>query len=75
MTDAKALFLINNHQAKVAKDNVVGEQPMSADNDVDLTRARSRIIASCSFGERNRESISTVTGKAAMRLRKVSKCC
>ena len=36
MGDAEALLLVDDQQAEVAKGHVLGEQPMGADEDVDL---------------------------------------
>ena len=60
---AEALLLVDDQQPEVLEADILLQQPVGADDDVDLPllRPRSR-IAFCSLAVRNRESISTLTG-------------
>ena len=65
---AEALLFIDDQQAEIVIHHVLRQQPVRTDDDVDLARRRAlREIALISFGDRNRLSISTRTGKGAKR--------
>ena len=74
--DAEALLLVDDEQPEALEPDVLLQQPVSADDDVDLTRLRAlRSSAPASSSSTKRDSISTVTGKLARRSRKTWKCC
>ena len=66
---AEAVLLVHDQQPEVLEDDVLREQPVGADDDVDLARRRARASASfCSLAVRKRESTSTFTGKVGQPL-------
>ncbi len=74
MSDAEALLLVHDDEAEVAERDVFREQAMRADDDVDVARLDPLDDLLLLLVERKREMNSIVTGKAAKRERKVSKC-
>ena len=63
LLDAEALLLVDDQQAEVLRAHVAREQPVGADQDVDLAVARSRRrVALTSFGVRKRETMSILNG-------------
>ena len=72
MRDAETLLLVDDQQAEIVESDVFRQQPMGADDDVDLARLRSARTSFCSALLRKRLSISICTGKAAKRCWSVS---
>ena len=68
---AKALLLIDDDQPQVLEHDIFLNQAMRADADVELPSARLATMLRCSRSCRKRDSMSTRTGKAARRSRKV----
>ena len=70
--DAEALLLVDDDQAEVLELHVLAEQPVRADDDVDLPLAqRRRATSFCSPSVLKRLSDSMRNGYSAMRSRKV----
>jgi hypothetical protein len=67
---AEALLLVDDHQAEVLELDVLRQEPVGADDDVDLALARRTQRVRVRAGD-VRESTPTVTGKSAMRSRNV----
>jgi hypothetical protein len=74
VSDAETLFFIDNDEAEFGKLDVVREDPVRADEDINIALFGGSDHGFCSFAERKRESSSTRAGNAANRLPKVSKC-
>ena len=71
----EALLFVDDHQTEILKLHVLRKQPMRADDDVRPCRLQPpRELSFCSFGGTKRLSIAIVTGNAANRSLKVSKC-
>ena len=75
MRHAEALLFVHDQQAEVAELHVLREQPVRADDDVDLAGGQllQRLRISCLV--RKRLIMSMRTGKAANRSRSVFRCC
>ena len=63
LLDAEALLLVHDQEAEVLRPHVAREQPVGADQDVDLALGEAlERLALTSAAERKRETISMVNG-------------
>ena len=63
LLDAEPLLLVDHHQPQVLEEHVLAEDPVRADQDVDLPLHAARwTISRCSFGWRKRLRHSTTNG-------------
>ena len=61
--NAEALLLVDHDQAEILEDDVAGNEPMRADDDIDTAFAQQlQALCVCSACERKRLSISIRTG-------------
>ena len=74
--DAEALFLVDDEQPEVLEGDVLREEPVRADDEVELSGRQGRAGPSrVSAAVRKRETISSFAGNGANRSLIVSKCC
>ncbi len=74
--DAEALLLVDDHEAELAEAHVGGQQPMRADDDVDLAVGdASYDLGLLGFCDLKRDSDATRTGQSRSRSAKVTACC
>ena len=74
--DAEALLLVDDEQAEVLEAHVARQQPVRADDDVDLALAERRdglLLLGLACGSAT--APRRCTGKSAKRSEKVTKCC
>jgi hypothetical protein len=60
--DAKALLFVDDDQAQVGEFHILADEPMRADEDVDLALGRALDVSFCSLGDLNRLMESTMNG-------------
>ena len=75
MLDPEPLLLVDHEQAEILEPDVAREQPMGADDDVDVPSASPRRVSAASRSDWKRESARTVTGNCANRSENVAWCC
>jgi hypothetical protein len=71
LAHAEALFLVDDDQAEILEAHVRLQQPMGADDHVDLALGELRASALISLTDLKRDSTSTRSGQSAKRSRKL----